>query len=48
MLADDDAEMRKAAIEACVIKGDATLASDLSELLEDPSPIIAGQCPNLY
>ncbi|MFL5242063.1 MAG: HEAT repeat domain-containing protein [Gemmataceae bacterium] len=41
-LADDDEEMRKAAIEACVMKGDAALASDLSELLEDPSPIIAG------
>jgi len=40
--ADDDVEIRKAAIQACVMKGDASLVSDLSELLEDPSPAVAG------
>jgi HEAT repeat protein len=40
--ADDDVEIRKAAIQACVLKGDASLVSDLSELLEDPSPAVAG------
>ncbi len=40
--ADDDVEIRKAAIQACVMKSDASLVSDLSELLEDPSPAVAG------
>jgi len=39
---DDDIEIRTAAIQACVIKGEASLVSDLSELLEDPSPAVAG------
>jgi HEAT repeat protein len=40
--ADEDVEIRKAAIQACVMKGEASLVSDLSELLEDPSPAVAG------
>jgi HEAT repeat protein len=39
---DDDIEIRTAAIQACVMKGEASLVSDLSELLEDPSPAVAG------
>jgi hypothetical protein len=39
---EDDAEIRRAAVQACVIKGESSLVSDLSELLEDPNPAVAG------
>jgi HEAT repeat protein len=39
---DEDMEIRKAAIAAAVLKEDKSLLADLSELLEDPSPAIAG------
>jgi hypothetical protein len=39
---EDDVEIRRAAVHASVIKGDSSLVSDLSELLEDPNPAVAG------
>jgi hypothetical protein len=39
---EDDVEIRRAAVQASVIKGDSSLVSDLSELLEDPNPAVAG------
>jgi HEAT repeat protein len=41
-LNDEDVEIRKAAIAAAILKEDKSLLSDLSELLEDPNPAIAG------
>ncbi|HEV3236092.1 MAG TPA: HEAT repeat domain-containing protein [Gemmataceae bacterium] len=39
---EDDVEIRRAAVQASIIKGDLSLVSDLSELLEDPNPAVAG------